>query len=549
MPQAPAGLLQPEPTSRLPVRPVLPEAPPLEAAARSYRDFLRQHDAADPRTLDSWCDSFPGHDEHARLFRDIHRANPQAASQLAEGLTAFPDVGTDFLGFHLVGELGRGAFGRVYLAQQGDLANRPVALKVSGEIDGESQMLARLQHTHIVPIYSYHRAGPLHAVCMPYLGSTTLADVLRDLGARGKLPESGKGLLSTLYDRKSRTTPTADGSKPSAVPGSAKDAAAAVTQSRQPADARPANVGDVTLRMLEGMSYVHAVLWVGACLADGLAHAHQRGILHRDLKPANVLLTDDGQPMLLDFNLSAYSKSEADASIALLGGTLPYMAPEHLAAFDGYELTPDARSDIYSLGIILYELLTGRHPFERRRGAVPAVLPAMVADRLQPPPALRHWNRAISPAVEAIVRHCLEPEPSKRYQTARQLHEDLERQCANLPLRHVREPSLRERAAKWYRRHPRFAPFGIATLAGLLLLVTATLLIVRGQELASRRAVAQRDRFRAEMREARLLLNSRIDDPGSARTLSAAGQPGVARERTVQAVGRPRPVGTAPRVW
>ena len=79
---------------------------------------------------------------------------------------------------------------------------------------------------------------------------------------------------------------------------------------------------------LEGLSYVEAVLWLGGQLADGLAHAHARGILHRDLKPANVLLTDDGRPMLLDFNLAEDTKLAAAAERAAIGGTLPYMAPE-----------------------------------------------------------------------------------------------------------------------------------------------------------------------------------------------------------------------------
>src|SRR5205807_10548510 len=87
-----------------------------------------------------------------------------------------PAAGTEFCGFRILAELGRGAFGRVYLAQQRDLASRYVVLKVSPDIFGESQALAQLQHTNIVPIYSVHRARPFQAVCMPYFGSTTLAD-------------------------------------------------------------------------------------------------------------------------------------------------------------------------------------------------------------------------------------------------------------------------------------------------------------------------------------------------------------------------------------
>src|SRR5205807_9952023 len=101
-------------------------------------------------------------------------------------------------GFQLTAELGRGTFGRVYLARQGDLANRAVALKISVDLTGESQMLAQLQHTNIVPVYSVHQAGPLHAVCMPYFGPTTLADVLKDLQGHETPPESGRALVNML---------------------------------------------------------------------------------------------------------------------------------------------------------------------------------------------------------------------------------------------------------------------------------------------------------------------------------------------------------------
>src|SRR5262249_6410779 len=141
-----------------------------------------------------------------------------------------------------------------------------------------------------------------------------------------------------------------------------------------------------TLKLLENFTYVEAVVWLGARLADGLAHAHERGIHHRDLKPANILLTDEGQPMLLDFNLSADSKIRANASAAVIGGTLPYMAPEQLDAFVGGNQPVDGRSDIYALGIILFELLTRRHPYQSFQGPMQAAIPEMITERLKPPP-------------------------------------------------------------------------------------------------------------------------------------------------------------------
>src|SRR5262245_1393737 len=116
-----------------------------------------------------------------------------------------PRVGDRFVNFQLERRLGRGAFATVFLARQGDLAKRPVALKISSELFSESQTLAQLQHTSIVPIYSVHRVGHLHAVCMPYFGATTLADVLKQWKSDGSLPRSGKAVADTVRARHSLT--------------------------------------------------------------------------------------------------------------------------------------------------------------------------------------------------------------------------------------------------------------------------------------------------------------------------------------------------------
>ncbi len=424
----------------------------------------------------------------------------------------FPDVGDNFLGFRLVAELGRGAFGRVYLARQDDLAERLVALKVSAEGHAESQNLAQLQHTHIVPVYSVHRAGAVQAVCMPYFGSATLADVVEGLQQRKALPASGKGLVSTIQGRAGQTRASLDrASAPARAPSTLMGASAPPVPPPAPALGPPP-----TLRMLEGLTYVEAVLWIGERLADGLAHAHERGIVHRDLKPANVLLTDDGQPMLLDFNLAADLK--VDVARARVGGTLPYMAPEHLASFANKPASfpagalPDARSDVYALGIILHELLTGQRPFPQPTGSPHQLIAEMIRDRLAGAPRVGLANRGVTPAVESIVRHCLEPDPARRYQSARQLAEDLERQRTHRPLAHAREGSLRERAAKWLRRNRRGAVLGAGALAVSLIFCLAGGLTSRNHRLARLEATANLAAFHEERAEAGLLLGARPED-------------------------------------
>ncbi len=191
----------------------------------------------------------------------------------------------------------------------------------------EPQTLARLQHTHIVPVYSY-RTDPvtgLHLLCMPYLGRVTLAQVLADKA----IQSAGSGAdLVTMLDRLQ-------------PPGAALAA-------------RPVGQGELRRR-----SYAQAIAWWGARMAEALQHAHDRGVLHRDVKPSNVLLTGDAMPMLLDFNLAQERWiDDPDVAPAALGGTLAYMAPEHLDALaDGVADRVESRSDLYALGVVVFEAL------------------------------------------------------------------------------------------------------------------------------------------------------------------------------------------------
>src|SRR5262249_39074742 len=153
-----------------------------------------------------------------------------------------------------------------------------------------------------------------------------------------------------------------------------------------------------------------------AQLAAGLGHAHERGILHRDIKPANVLVTDDGVPMLLDFNLADDVNAEHTIRSAAIGGTLPYMAPEQMAAFRNHPAKMDARPDLFALGVLLYELLSGHRPYPDRSGSLPETVSAMAADRATPSPPVRASNKFVRPSLEALVMKLLDADPDRRYQ-------------------------------------------------------------------------------------------------------------------------------------
>ncbi len=222
-------------------------------------------------------------------------------------------------------------------------------------------------------------------------------------------------------------------------------------------------------------TYLRAAVWLIARLAEGLHHAHQRGVLHRDIKPSNILIGDDGQPLLLDFNLSQNDFGEqAQAS---LGGTVAYMAPEHLRALAGRDpalaRTVDQRSDIYSLGVVLFEMLAGRRPFVHHASyaPLPVLVQAMAVERGRGSPSLRAVRPDAPWSLESIVKRCLSPDPAHRYQHADELAEDLRRFLDDQPLCHAPELSQVERLEKWVRRHPRLTSTGSISAAALVLLV------------------------------------------------------------------------------
>ena len=436
-------------------------------------------------------------------------SDPAAAIRL-------PAIGQWFAGFELIAILGRGTFGRVYLARQGELADRFVALKVSTDLAGESRTLARLQHTNIVPVYSVHRYPPFQAVCMPYFGATTLANLLARYRGASALPQTGRQLVDTLCVLNDETAvspslpasigpqmgpPTGRAGEMNPDPGREVEGRSGVATGRT----RPGGF----LGLLRSMSYTDAVCWIGGQLADGLAHAHAQGLVHNDMKPANILLTDEGQPMLLDFGV-ADDLAVRSSTWGAIGGTLPYMSPEHLDSVRTRTPGTDARSDVYALGIILFECLTGQHPFRHPTGTVEEEVPKMIAERLAGPPSARALYPAVTWGLEAIIRKCLEANPARRYQSATALKDDLDRHRRHAPLQHARVRSVRERVTKWARRHPRLASnASIVTAALVVVGLCAGGLYARGQRLERFEALEVSRQLDDDLKVAHTTLNVR----------------------------------------
>jgi serine/threonine protein kinase/tetratricopeptide (TPR) repeat protein len=348
----------------------------------------------------------------------------------------FPEAGDSFGDFQLLAELGRGGQGCVFLATQRFLADRPVVLKISACDGGEHLSLARLQHTHIVPLYyaADDRARNLRLLCMPYFGNATLRQALDFLKP---LPFSRR---------------------------TGRDVVQAIDKSQ---DCSPITLpsGGPARQMLSRLTYIQSVCWIGVCLAEALNYAHERGLMHLDIKPSNVLLAVDGQPMLLDFHLAQPPIQPGGAPPDWLGGSPLYMSPEHKVTLNAVrrdEMLPvsvDGRADIYSLGALLYEALGGTLPF-----------------RHDTSPALHQVNSAVSVGLSDIIHKSLSADAATRYSTAAGLAGDLQRHLAHRPLRGVRNRSLTERWWKWRRRRPyalAVIGLGIAVFiacAGLILL-------------------------------------------------------------------------------
>ncbi len=442
----------PPPEDLLARWPVDPDGDP-DAASILYEDLLQRRLRGEQSLSVEYSRRFPaqGRSLASLVSRGDLLRSLGAHSDSVSATLRLPEVGEQLFGFRLLQELGHGAFARVFLARQGELADRAVVLKVSAIAGDEPQTLAQLQHTHIVPIYSAHEDGAagLRAVCMPYFGGASLSQVLDEVWAGGAAPTRGERLVTAL----------------------------AKVEAPPPAGSEPGSGRETARHFLGSTSYLRAAAWVVARLAEGLQHAHDRGVLHRDVKPSNVLISADGQPLLLDFNVS--QGAGCDAAHATLGGTVAYMAPEHLRALltrtEEMVRQVDRRSDLYSLGMVLFEMLAGQKPFEQTGSySVPTLrIEAMAVERAKTAPSLRARRPDVPWGLESIVRKCLAPDPAQRYQQAEHLAEDLRRFLDDRSLKYAPELSRAEQARKWVRRHPRLGAAAAVALAASLLLAGA----------------------------------------------------------------------------
>jgi WD40 repeat protein len=384
-------------------------------------------------------------------------ADPDAPTLVSVPATPFTGTRLRYFGdYELLDEIARGGMGVVFKARQVSL-NRFVALKLISagalatpelvkRFQAEAEAAAGLSHPHIVPIHEIGEHAGQHYFSMELIEGPNLREAIARQagGKRGRgereLSETGRASSPPLF---------------SSAPFLNPRAAAALL----------------------------------GTLARAVHYAHQRGVLHRDLKPGNVLLDAAGRPHLTDFGLAKLVEKDSTLTHthAVLG-TPAYMAPEQ-ARGGAKDVTTAA--DVYGLGAVLYETLTGVPPFA---GGTTVETLRQVLEQEPRRPSV--FNPQVDRDLETICLKCLEKEPARRYASAEVLADDLDRWLRHEPIR-ARPITTAERVRKWVRRRPAVAALGALSLASLIALAVGS--TVAAFRISSAKNVLRRNLYASDM--------------------------------------------------
>jgi serine/threonine protein kinase/Flp pilus assembly protein TadD len=373
--------------------------------------------------------------------------------------------------FRLLCQVGRGGMGVVYEAEQVSLGRR-VALKVlpfAATMDpkqlqrfqNEARAAAQLHHTNIVPVYYVGCDKGVHFYAMQFIDGQSVAEIIAELRPGARSAASDQGDAAGVDAASGRMLPS-------------------VSSDTTPEIGKAGILSTVSSH--PDRSFFRLVAQLGIQAAEALDHAHQVGIVHRDVKPANLLVDATGRLWVTDFGLA---QVQGDSRLTLTGGligTLRYMSPEQALAKRG---VIDHRTDVYSLGATLYELLT-LEPVVG--GSDRQELLRQIA--FEEPRRPRRRNKALPAELETIVLKALQKNPADRYATAQELADDLERYLRHEPIR-ARRPSVTQRARKWARRHrPVVLTAALGLLAAAAVLAGSVGWVVRDR--AARRTETER---------------------------------------------------------
>ncbi|MCC9606209.1 serine/threonine-protein kinase [Blastopirellula sp. JC732] len=484
-------------------------------------EFVQRLRSGEKPSINEYVAANPDHAEEIRsLFgtlmalEDLKSHHDEDRWQTPSGETSeeIPETIGDFRVLEMIG---RGGMGVVYEAEQESLG-RTVAIKVLIDhfsdspqavrrFRREAQAAARLQHPNIVAVFGVGQWERKHYYAMQYIAGRSLDRILAELNALRGTDSKGQdaddlGSATNVDDelaaeiavalKQGRFEPSLAAKKVTAPPSVSKLSPTSPTvgaPSSPAAEVTSSALGETrevaSVRL--SRDYWRSVAGIGVQAANAMHYAHQQGVLHRDIKPGNLMLDNSGRAWLMDFGL-AKLLDEADLTTpGDVVGTLRYMAPEQL---EGRATT---QTDIYSLGLTLYELLTLRPAFDRAEHYA-ALLKLKTSTT---PPEPRSINPQIPADLQTIVLKAISPDPDHRYATAHEFEEDLQRYLDDVPIK-ARRTSSWEHLRRWCRRNPAMAALTTSTL---LLLVISCFAAVFGYLRESHlRSSAETEKSRAE---------------------------------------------------
>jgi serine/threonine protein kinase/WD40 repeat protein/tetratricopeptide (TPR) repeat protein len=512
----------------------------LERQRRGEHPSLAEYTTRFPELAEEIRDLFPAlvMIEQLKPFQEDLTGSVAAAPVPSSGGIG-PPMGS--LGdYRLLREVGRGGMGVVYEALQESLG-RHVALKIlfqNGRLAPtqierfrlEARSAARLHHANIVPIYGVGEHQGMYYYAMQFIQGHALDQILDDLrrlrglvqgtpalcADRGPLSATaGYGnpmavahsLLVGVFEPgqsacdKTLSLAPDTGARGNDAGRSRPDGTAAglsIAPLATAADRPSASTDSSGLSLTTESQFYRSVVRIALQTAEALGYAHQQGVLHRDIKPSNLLLDAAGNVWVTDFGLAKIEGSEGPTRTGDIVGTLRYMAPER---FEGWS---DRRSDIYSLGATLYELLTLRPMFGKAAQA--ELIDKVVHDAPDPP---RKLDPKIPRDLETIVLKAIAKEPGDRYPTAQALGEDLKRFLEDRPVLARRSTPI-EQFWRWCRRNPWLAAAANIAAATLLTTILAIVSTIAAWSYRNQRdqIVGQRD----DIRMAEILGRDRLFD-------------------------------------
>lgn len=408
-----------------------------------YEEFHVRRQSGEDVKPEDYAARFPGQAEGLTTL--LRLESPESTtSALHQTVRRRFDAGETLDDFHLLMLLGEGSFAQVFLARQISM-QRLVALKISSDKGEEHKTLAQLDHPNIVRVYSQTvlEGQKLRLLYMQYHAGGTLREVVDAFRRRPGDVWSGRDFLSVL------------------------DAALEVRGAGIPLDS-------INRRELDSFDWFQVVCWQGARIAEALGYSHGQGVLHRDLKPANILLSSDGSPKIADFNISFCKQVEGANPVTYFGGSLAYMSPEQLAACDPSRPDSpedlDGRSDVFALGIVLWELLSGIRPYpDVGWGLQGSQLLGRMIENRQNGPCFDRLPAAVPPLLVRILRRCLQADPADRFQSAGELARQL-RLAADKDVHEIFAPPA-TKLQRFGHRYPTWAILLLTALPNVLMSV------------------------------------------------------------------------------